>query len=102
MTGQALEKVAGHQSFAGLLSRLSLSILFTTYKFCRSQYLNSCVIWSLVRDEQRAFAALVMFVEADLALPWSTVCYCSDASKSGGAYAVKISSRWNQAVWAEL
>ena len=89
MTGQALEKVAGHQSFAGLLCRLSLSILFTTYKFCRAEYLKNNVIWKSVREEQRAFAALVMFIEANLELPWGTHVYCSDASLSGGAFACR-------------
>jgi len=87
--GGCLEKVAGHQSFAGLLSRLSLSVLFATYKFCRAHYLDTAVLWVSVREEQRAFAALVLLVEANMALPWATIAYCSDASLSGGAYAMR-------------
>ena len=76
------------QTFACLLARWSLSILFASYKLARAAYLEP-LTWSTAQEKLRDFSSLVPCLEANLRLLWSEMCYSSDASLSGGAFAVR-------------
>ena len=90
--GRRLEKIMGHQTFASLLARRSLSILFASYKLARADYSKPLQTWRSVREELETFGSLVPCLEAHLRLPWSDMCQSSDASLAGSASTMRSAS----------
>ena len=82
-SGRVLEIVIGHATFCGLACRLVLSVFHTTYKFIEKNYEKSCPLWDSVKDELRAFAGLMVFLESDWKRGWNTLVTSSDASEKG-------------------
>ena len=65
VSGRAVEIILGHATFCALANRRLLSIFNAAYKFVRSSYSSPTPLWSSVRDEFRAFAALMPFLQSD-------------------------------------
>ena len=97
-SGRILEIVIGHATFCGLASRLVLSVFHSCYKFIEKNYDSVSPLWNSVRDELRAFAGLMVFLESDWTRGWNTLVTSSDASESG--YGV-CTSHWPSSQVAE-
>lgn len=82
-SGRVLEIVIGHATFCGLACRLVLSVFHSSYKFIEKNYEHVAPLWSSVRDELRAFAGLMVFLESDWTRGWNTLVTASDASEKG-------------------
>ena len=82
-SGKILEIVIGHATFCGLACRLVLSVFHTSYKFIEKNYETVSPLWNSVKDELRAFAGLMVFLESDWKRGWNTLVTSSDASEKG-------------------
>ena len=82
-SGKVLEIIIGHATFCGLACRLVLSVFHTSYKFIEKNYETVCPLWNSVKDELRAFAGLMVFLESDWKRGWNTLVTSSDASEKG-------------------
>ena len=89
-SGQMLEIVIGHATFAGLLRREVLSVFHTVYKFMREHYLTPAPLWPSVREELKTFAGLMVFLVSSWVMPWNSVVSCSDACEEGYG----VCTRW--------
>ena len=83
VSGRTVEIILGHATFCALANRRLLSIFNAAYKFVRSSYSSPTPLWSSVRDEFRAFAALMPFLQSDWHRPWNQLVTCTDASEEG-------------------
>ena len=82
-SGRVLEIIIGHATFCGLACRLVLSVFHTSYKFIKKNYNTVSPLWNSVKDELRAFAGLMVFLESDWKRGWNTLVTSSDASEKG-------------------
>jgi hypothetical protein len=104
---KSLERLAGHWVGVMLINRLALSIFHSTYDFLKRHKDSTIpmILWSSVRGELAAAAALLPLMRAVLTVPFLLGCYCSDASHSWGAtlyttatyQEVRKESRWAEA-----
>ena len=83
VSGRAVEVVLGHATFCALANRRLLSVFHAVYKFIRRHYSESAVLWPSVRDELRAFAGLMIFLQSDWSRPWNQLVTSTDASEQG-------------------
>ena len=90
-SGRVLEIVIGHATFCGLACRLVLSVFHSSYKFIEKNYDSVTTLWPSVRDELRAFAGLMVFLESEWTRGWNTLVTSSDASERGFGV---CTSRW--------
>ena len=82
-TGRALEVVAGHLTFVGLVNRYVLSSLHTVYRFIRANYEVATRRWDTVVRELRCFKGILILLCQDWERPWNPVVSSSDSSLSG-------------------
>ena len=82
-TGRTLEIIVGHCTYCGLCNRCVLSVFHNVYKFIKSAYTTSHILWPSVASELRAFAGLMPLLRSEWRRPWSSVVNVSDASEEG-------------------
>ncbi len=83
LDGRTLECIVGHCTYVALLNRPSSSIFCNVYKYIRSKYNEPCRIWKSVRDELFCFRAVMVLLESQWTIPWSSSMVCTDACPSG-------------------
>ena len=83
LSGQLVEQLVGHCTFAGLICRYSLSCFSATYKFIHRHYHQRVPLWDSVRKELTAFKGLLPLLVSDWGLQWRREVLCSDASEEG-------------------
>jgi hypothetical protein len=89
-SGQALEVVIGHMTFASLQNRYLLSIFHSVYKFIDAHYYECKVLWPSVAAELQAWIGLEIFLSSSWVAPWCPVIFASDASLGGWGVASSI------------
>ncbi|CAK0891104.1 unnamed protein product [Prorocentrum cordatum] len=99
LTGWAVEVLVGHCTFAGLLSRGTLSVFHAVYAFMRKSYAEPSVLWHEARKELETFRGLLIFLESDWALQWNDLVVATDSSLEAGAVAT---TRWPRSLVAEV
>jgi hypothetical protein len=89
-SGQLVERIVGHCTFAALLRREILSCFQAVYVFTRKRYHVHSRLWPEVARELRWVSSLLPLVQRDLSAEWSTDVYAVDASTWGrGVVAAK-------------
>jgi hypothetical protein len=83
ITGQQLERLVGHITFAFLIRRELLSILSSSYAFISVNYRNKCWLWASVKRELSMVLALLPLANSKCYYPYDPVVYCSDACEYG-------------------
>ena len=79
-SGQLVERIVGHFTFAALLRRELLSCFQAVYVFIRRQYRVHCRLWPQVARELRWACSLLPLVQRDLSAKWSSTVHATDAS----------------------
>lgn len=97
-SGETIERVIGHCTFAGLAFRHSLATFHVCYRFAWRMGTARGQLWPSTRAELRCFKGLPPLLVSDWVVAWSRRVTCSDASHWGyGA----VESTWEvQAVKA--
>ena len=85
LTGEQLEVLLGHYTFAFLLRRCCLSVFRASYTHVQRYYKQRRRLWSSVQRELETAASLLLLVESRFDLPWSTLVTVSDAAVHGCA-----------------
>ena len=70
----------------------SVPTVESDYELARAAYVEPLQTWKSVREELQTFKSLVPSLEANLRLPWSEVCYSTDASLTGGLFTLRSAS----------
>ena len=83
LTGQQLEKLIGHITFAFLIRRELLSILSSAYAFISVNYYSRKWLWASVKRELSIVLALLPLANSKCFYPFDPVVYCSDACEYG-------------------
>ena len=78
LSGQQLEKIIGHVTFALLIRRELLSILSSVYAFIVKNYDKPTWLWASVKRELAMIVALLPLASADCRQQWDTTVYCSE------------------------
>ena len=94
-TGQLVEKLLGHLTFASLLRRELLSCFQATYVFVRKCYHVHSRLWPQVVRELKWACSLLPLVSRNMAAAWSPQVLATDASHWGRGVA-KMSSTQEQ------
>ena len=79
VSGQQLERILGHTTFASLLECSTLSIPHTVYTFIRKHYDGTAHVWKSVREELQALLGVLPTMRAQLTRAWQTEVYSADA-----------------------
>ena len=82
-TGQLVEKLLGHLTFASLLRRELLSCFQATYVFVKKCYHVHSRLWPQVVRELKWACSLLPLVSRNMAAPWSPQVLATDASHWG-------------------
>ena len=88
-----VEKIVGHMTFVGLLSRPVLSVLSAVYCWIAQHRGGTSILWPSVKNALRAFTCLLPLVRADLHVNICQKVLCTDAS--GWGFGV-VSRRWEK------
>ena len=80
-----IERLVGHWTFAALLHRPLLSSLRAVYDYGRSGRPAGTIFPNKVKEELQIMRGLLVFMFADLSLPWCSRVYAYDACGSGHA-----------------
>ncbi|CAK0858238.1 unnamed protein product [Prorocentrum cordatum] len=99
LTGWAVEVLVGHCTFAGLLSRGTLSVFHTVYDFMRKSHAEPRALWPEARQELEAFRGLLIFLESDWTLQWNDLVAATDSSLEAGAVST---THWPRSLVAEV
>ena len=91
-TGQLVERILGHLTFAFLLRRELLSCLQACYVFVRKSYKVHCRLWPEVVRELSWACSLLPLVTRDLSAPWCPDVCATDASHWGRGVAQQSST----------
>ena len=82
-SGQLVERIVGHCTFAGLLRRELLSCFQAVYVFIHKCYHVHARLWPAVTRELRWVSSLLPLVHRNLSAQWSPHVYAVDASTWG-------------------
>lgn len=82
-SGQLVERIVGHCTFAALLRRELLSCFQAVYVFIRKRYHVHGRLWPEVARELRWVSSLLPLVHRDLSAQWSPHVFAVDASTWG-------------------
>ncbi len=85
MSGDQLEVILGHFTFAFFLRRCCLSVFRSRYTFASRFKKRVGRLWNSALVELRVASALLILVDADFKLPWSPVVTVADAAPHGFA-----------------
>ena len=83
LSGEDLEKVLGHITWACLLRRESLSVFGACYSFAKRCGKRRAAVWPSVYRELRQTSFILPLMCAQASLPWDDVVLASDSSDSG-------------------
>ena len=92
-TGQLVEKLLGHLTFASLLRRELLSCFQATYVFVKKCYHVHSRLWPQVVRELKWACSLLPLVSRNMAAPWSPQVLATDASHWGRGVAKMTSTQ---------
>ena len=73
----------GHAAFVGLSKRGVLNVFHAVYRFIDRNYDGQAILWRSVREEQEAFAGLLIFLRQRWTIQWNELVFSTDASLSG-------------------
>jgi len=85
LSGDQLEVLLGHFSFALLLDRCCISVFRSCFTFAKRYPRRVRRVWRSVLRELKLAASLLTLVECQFSKPWSPVVTVSDAAPSGYA-----------------
>ena len=73
----------GHAAFVGLSKRGVLNVFHAVYRFIDRNYDGQAILWRSVREEQEAFAGLLIFLRQRWTIQWNELVFSTDSSLSG-------------------
>jgi len=82
-TGEDMQRLVGHWTWALLPRRAAFSVLCKVYRFIESAGKRVFQVWPSVERELRVMVGLVPLLFASLSSPWFGQAVATDASKSG-------------------
>ena len=82
-SGQQLERILGHITWACLLRPETQAIISSCYVFIRPSYSKVAFMWGSVLRELRQVSALLPLMHADIGAEWDERVIVSDASDYG-------------------
>ena len=82
-TGQVLEVVMGHLTYAFMVYRPALAICSSVYKFVRASYTKPCRMWKSVILELILFYNIMPLMQYSWSTHWSSHVLATDACLGG-------------------
>ena len=89
-TGEIVEVLLRHCTYAALTCRLLVCVFSASYAFVQKAGKEAWRIWSAVRQEFRHFRGLLALCSSDWTRQWSSYVTASDASESGFGIATSV------------